>query len=415
MHSAGWRRPHLAAVAVLVALACPIWAAPAPEDDSLKKQALALNDVTGEDAIKGQVKSLLKDAAGTKKMLAVAVTMSKEKDQPFSYNALYILARTAHDLKDYPAAETFYRLGSQQAMKLKSGTKITQTYGGLIDLLYEMKKYDECEKLCKELLEVPDEAVQKLQLVVLRRIIMAQAKQNKFDDANKLVDGLLKAAPDNWVVLELKGQVQREAGEFTEAAKTYEDVLDKINNDKRLKDEEKTELASDIRYLLSNVYLELKNIDKVSEQLQALLKQDPDNPTYNNDLGYIWADHDLKLDEAEKLIRKALEQDRKQQKKKNPDLKDDEIKDNGAYLDSLGWVLFKQKKYKEAKEQLLAAVKDKEGQHTEIYDHLGDVHMALGEKAEAVAVWKKAVEVVGDTKREQQRKTEIEKKIKANQ
>jgi len=417
MDRAGWRRIGLAAVAlVLVALACPAWAAPAPEDDSVKKQALALNDVTGEDAIKGQIRALVKDSAGTKKLLAKAAAMAKEKDQPFGYNALYILARAGQELKDYDAAETFYKLASQQALKLQSGSKVAQTYGGLIDLLFEAKKYAECEKLCKEFLDIGgDDNIDKLKFAVFRRIIQVQAKQEKFDDANKLVDGLLKNAPDNWVALELKGWVQKEAGEFEEAVKTYEDVLDKINKDKKLKDDEKDELAADVRYILSNVYLEMKNIDKVTEQLQTLLKKDPANPTYNNDLGYIWADHDRNLDEAEKMIRKAIEEDRKQQKKKDPDLKDSDLKDNGAYLDSLGWVLFKKKKFKEAKEELEKAILDKEGQHTEIYDHLADACMALGEKKEAVEAWKKAVEVAGDTKREQQRKAEIEKKIKANQ
>ena len=47
-------------------------------------------------------------------------------------------------------------------------------------------------------------------------------------------------------------------------------------------------------------------------------------------------------------------------------------------------MLYKKKKYKEAKEPLLKAIEDKEGQHSEILDHLGDVHMALGEKDEAL-------------------------------
>ena len=78
--------------------------------------------------------------------------------------------------------------------------------------------------------------------------------------------------------------------------------------------------------------------------LKALLEKDPDNPGYNNDLGYIWADHDMNLAESEKLIRKALDEDRKQRLKEKPDAKPDEIKDNPSYLDSLGWVLFKEKK-----------------------------------------------------------------------
>ena len=63
------------------------------------------------------------------------------------------------------------------------------------------------------------------------------------------------------------------------------------------------------------VYLDLNQVDKSAEQLKILLDKEPDNPTYNNDLGYIWADHDMNLEEAEKLIRKALDEDRKRRKK----------------------------------------------------------------------------------------------------
>jgi hypothetical protein len=41
--------------------------------------------------------------------------------------------------------------------------------------------------------------------------------------------------------------------------------------------------------------------------------------------------------------------------------------------------------------------------------------MALGEKAEAIDAWKKGIAVAGKTQREQQRKAEVEKKLKANQ
>ena len=103
-----------------------------------------------------------------------------------------------------------------------------------------------------------------------------------------------------------------------------------------------------MKYTLSGVYVDMKQIDKAAEHLETLMKDDPDNPTYLNDLGFIWADHDMKLDESEKLIRKAIEKDR-ELRKKTEDLTKDEDEDNAAYLDSLGWVLYKKKKYKEAK------------------------------------------------------------------
>ena len=159
--------------------------------------------------------------------------------------------------------------------------------------------------------------------------------------------------------------------------------------------------------------MELKKIDKAAEILKALVEKNPDNPTYHNDLGYIWADNDLNLDEAEKLIRKAIEIER-DLRKKIKNLKPEFDKDNSAYLDSLAWVLYKKKNYVEAKKLLVEAIKDEEGQHIEILDHLGDIHNALGEKTEAAKVWKDAINSAGTTKREQDKKKEVEKKIEKN-
>jgi tetratricopeptide (TPR) repeat protein len=403
------RYPFAALAVLLAALAAPAKA----EDTDWRQRALALNDVTGEEPIMGQILTLVEDKAGTRKLLAAAVPLAKEKNQPFNYNAAYILARTARLLKDVDASALFYRICAEKALKLKSGEKLVQSYGGLIDLLYENKRYGESEKLCREVLEMDDDEAQPkyLKSAVMRKMIQTLAKQKKTEEALKLVNNLVKARGDDWISLELKAEVLREAGRNEEAAKTYEEVLDLVKKDKALKKAEQADFAEMYRYILSGVYVDLNRIDKAGQYLKDLLAQKPDDPTYNNDLGYIWADHDMNLSEAEKLIRKALAEDRKQ-RKASADLKPDEDRDNAAYLDSLGWVLFKQKKYKEAKEPLLAAVREKDGRHTEIYDHLGDVHMALGEKAEAVAAWQKALEVAGDSKREQERKVQIEKKLR---
>jgi tetratricopeptide (TPR) repeat protein len=406
----------LAAAAVVLAawLAGPAHAA--DDKAALRERALKLNDVTGDDPIKGQIKSLLKDEADTKKLLAVAVEMAKEKDQPFTYNAAYILARTAQKLKDLPAGEALYKVCAAQALKLKSGKKLSEAYLGRISLLSEHKKYDESEKVCQEFLEMgdADETVVGYKVLVLQAMVEILLKQDKIPEATKLVDNLVRERPNSWLFLRMKAEVQRAADEVDKAARTYEEVLLKVDRDETLDDDEKDYWGNDVRYRLSGLYVDLNKVDKAAEHLKHLLKKEPNNPTYNNDLGYIWADHDQNLAESEKLIRKALEEDRKQ-RKADPDLTPDEDHDNGAYLDSMGWVLYKQKKYDEAKKYLLDAVKDKDSQHVEIYEHLGDVYLALGEKAEALAAWKKGVEVAGKSKREQQRKAEVEKKIKANQ
>jgi tetratricopeptide (TPR) repeat protein len=166
--------------------------------------------------------------------------------------------------------------------------------------------------------------------------------------------------------------------------------------------------------MLSGVYVEDNKIDKAAEQLQVLLKKNPESATYCNDLGFIWADHDMNLDESEKLIRKAIELHRKNRKTDEElDLADD--KDNPAYLDSLGWVLFKKKNYKEAKKYLEEAVNSKEGQNIEILDHLADVYMALGAKGDALKTWEKALKAETESKRDKERRVSIEKKVKSAQ
>jgi tetratricopeptide (TPR) repeat protein len=403
------------------ALICLISFAPslrAAEDDAkLRKQALALNDVTGDMPIQGQVDALVAEPEAAKKLLAYSAKLAKEKDQPFNYNGAFILAQTAQKLKDLEKSETFYRICVDQATALKSGRKLGLAFGGLIDLYFDNKKYALCEKACQEFLELrdTDDSIKRLKPIVLRRQIQCLARQDKSDEAMKLVDKLVKLNPTNWLTLELRAWVQREAGDYDAAVKTYEEVLRLVEKDKELEKEEKAEETDRFRYILSGVYVDANQIDKAADQLQSLLKQDESNPTYNNDLGYIWADHDKNLEESEKLIRRAIDEERKLRKKQNPDAAPEDIKDNASYIDSLGWVLYKQKKYDEAVKYLLQATKDQEdGQHYEIYDHLGDAYQAVGKKTEALGAWKKAVELAGTEKRSQQRKGDIEKKIKAN-
>jgi tetratricopeptide (TPR) repeat protein len=415
------------AVVALTMLAClaTVGRLGAEERDStLRQQALKLNDITGNGPILGKVEALIKDKDGTRKLVTEAGRMVKEKPQPFNYNATRILASLASEVKDYNAAETFYRLQLDQAKQLLSVKGLVSAYGGLIVALDRNKKYAEAEKACREVLGLErdpnDDAKERksldsFQSRVMEEMIRSIARQGDTDRAIDVIDRILKNQPDSWLALDLKADVYIIADKPKEAIKLYHDELDRLKNDTELKKDAREELTNSIRYRLSGLYVDINQIDKAAEQLKTLLAQEPDNPTYNNDLGYIWADHDMNLAESEKLIRKAIEEERKLREKIKAKLKPEDDKDNPAYLDSLGWVLFKQKKYEEAKKYLQQAIEQEEGKHIEILDHLAEVHMALGQKAEAVAAWKKGIAAAGETKREQKRKVEVEKKIKANE
>src|SRR6516225_9490076 len=196
------------AVALLVLTALLGTARAADDDDALRKKALELNRITGDDAQSGKIIALLKDVEETKKLLAVASRMvkdkEKEKDEPFNINATFILARAAHGLKQVEISEQFYKLNVQQALKLLSGEKIGRAYTGLMDLYLANKKYADCEKLCREFLGIEgDEGIDRIKPGVLRRLILVLAKEDEVDKALEIVDKLIKASPENWLNLEL--------------------------------------------------------------------------------------------------------------------------------------------------------------------------------------------------------------------
>ena len=100
-----------------------------------------------------------------------------------------------------------------------------------------------------------------------------------------------------------------------------------------------------------------------------------DDAGLNNNLAYLYADMGIKLDKAQELIHKALA----------------DRPGEPAYMDSLGWVLYKQGRFAEAKTVFDDVISDAEGRHPIMLDHAGDTCWRLGLKAEAIRLWDRAV------------------------
>ena len=388
--------------------------------DPEREALLKLNTVTGEDAQKAKLVALAKDKDKAKKAVALAVKMNKEakgKDKPFNFNATIMLARVAYFVKEYDAAETFYEDGIEAATKLNSGAKMLQAYWGLMDMYWDAKKYSPLVETCEKFMDVKGQKeLDDEKLFVLERLVQAKAKLGQFDEALKITAGLIQAGKESgnaWYFLQLKGMVQREAGKNEDAIETYLEVLEQLDSAKELKDEVKDRMKDRNRYVLTGLYVDNKDIDKAAKHLQTLIKRNPDNPTYKNDLGFIWCDNDKNIEESENLIREALALDKKEREKLKKEGKLDEVKENAAYLDSLGWVLFKQKKYAEAVDYLKkASADDEDGNHLEIWDHLADCHMAMQQPKEAIAAWEKGLKMEDVSKRDAERRRKVTDKLK---
>ena len=89
------------------------------------------------------------------------------------------------------------------------------------------------------------------------------------------------------------------------------------------------------------MYEKMNNLDAAEAQFRKVLEINPQNAGAMNYLGYMLADRNIRLQEAFKLIAKAVELE----------------PNNGAYLDSLGWVNFRLGKLDEAETALRRAWK----------------------------------------------------------
>jgi len=128
-------------------------------------------------------------------------------------------------------------------------------------------------------------------------------------------------------------------------------------------------------FLLGAIYERQKLYDRAEVEFKKVLGVDPQNAAALNYYGYMLGDLGSRLDEAEAMVKKALLEDAF----------------NGAYLDSLGWIYYKQGKYAEAEETLRKAVQ-RESHDPTIHSHLGDVYAKLGRPEMAAMQWEKSLE-----------------------
>lgn len=143
-----------------------------------------------------------------------------------------------------------------------------------------------------------------------------------------------------------------------------------------------------LRYQRSQALLGLKRHADAEAELRGLLDDDPDDVLALNNLGYNLAEQNRKLDDAERMVRRAVEIDADERAKAG-----EPTADHAAYLDSLAWVLFRKGKLTDARDLLEKAVALPDGlPDPTVWDHLGDAAFRLGDNARAKAAWTAAAE-----------------------
>jgi tetratricopeptide (TPR) repeat protein len=164
---------------------------------------------------------------------------------------------------------------------------------------------------------------------------------------------------------------QREAKQSQQAVATFEEALHEAQLD------QDDDVVNAKFYFNYGAAAEQAGLyEKAADLLRKSIALDPANSAEaSNYLGYMWADHNMNLDEAETMIRRALEGE----------------PNNASYLDSLGWVEFRQGKFDQALTDLLRAAKTAERDDPVVFEHIGDTYLKLNRMPEALEAWQKAL------------------------
>ena len=215
---------------------------------------------------------------------------------------------------------------------------------------------------------VADEAAKKfpddrgLQMVAASQ----QADMGNPQPAIVRVRGLLKGnADDREVYIALAQMYSR--------IKDWDNAEESIN--KAIELSSKPEDKEYAWFVAGSIYERQKKYDKAEESFHKVLADDPKDAMTLNYLGYMLADRGTRLDEALGYIRRAVALDPQ----------------NGAYLDSLGWVYYKMGNYELAEENLRRA-SERMGDDPTIHDHLGELYMKTGRVKLAATHWERSLD-----------------------
>ena len=319
-------------------------------------------------AVAVQFDAEMKAIEADEKLLAALLDAGREATKdgagPNDFSKVFFLARLAASAKKVDIAVEFYRLAIKAAPSQAAGP-----LRGLGEVLLDADRFTEAADIYQEAIDNP--LLQGSKPDNYLRKAFALELGGKTKEALEAIAEANKLIPQGHPFLSFReAWIYYHSQQYQKAAELYEAFLQKYPNSKPF--------ARQSKFSLSAIYVQLGDVTKGARILERFLEENPEDPGVNNDLGYLYADQGIHLEKAKGMIAKAV--------KAEPE--------NAAYLDSMGWVLFKLGETKEAIVHLKKASTLERGADPTIWDHLGDCHQKLDEAGKAKKAWTKALNLL---------------------
>jgi tetratricopeptide (TPR) repeat protein len=320
-----------------------------------------------------------------------------------AYTTRLLLASLALWARQLEVAEALYRSALKGEDFDPRAARESEVYAGLLRVLAMRRKHEAVIALCKQGLEKAQQTNR-----VMFHLDMAESylMLDRLKAALAAADEAVHDAGEREALTahRVRVQVLSALGRHERAVAECRGLLREYNQGGDL---------ARVRISLSQALAAAGRHAESEEQLRLVLRADPNDALANNNLGYQLAERNKDLDEAERLVRKALELDRKE-RTTGSFVAVGADEDNPNYVDSLGWVLFRRGRLEEARAELERAARMPDGDEPVVWDHLGDVYFRLGQAGKAAGAWKKALALyeAGAGRKGEPRYKEIQDKIK---
>jgi len=269
---------------------------------------------------------------------------------PNDGDVIYAVGLLAAQLKDYATAETNLKRLLDLGFRDPNGVRFT-----LGQVAEEQKNWQAATDWYLSIQSGEHYLPSRL------RTAGVMSKEGRLAEAREFLRTVSASGEQRIQLLIVEAQLLREANQHREAFELLGKALEA--------QPEQPELLYDHALTAEK----LERFEVLEGSLRKLIQLKPDHAHAHNALGYSFAERNLRLPEARKLIERALE-----------------LSPEDYYIvDSLGWVLYRMGDLPGAAAQLRRAYLGRPD--GEIGAHLGEVLWVMGERVEAERIWQDAL------------------------
>jgi len=312
--------------------------------------------------------------------LALADIYSDKKDYKTSYDQL----KKAFALPDGDIDQKLHILSgylpkfpdpNAKASALELSRMLTTTYpndarayAAYGDMLQQNELYKEAQPVYKKSIALNNQVYG-----VWEQLIRIELSNNQIDDAVKDGQEALSIFPNQAWMNYLVGVALAQKKEYNKA-------LDYINNVPSLETQDNG-LLSQSYSVAGDCYHSMKDYKKSDEAYTKSIEYNPDNAYTLNNFAYYLSLRGEQLDKAAQMSKHS----------------NDLQPSSASFEDTYAWILFKQKKYTEAKVWIEKALANDKTKNATQVEHYGDILFFLNDADGALQNWKKAKQLGGQS------------------